>query len=46
MTMGITSSFKKLNLDIANFDEIFSDHSIVAVTDPKGTIIYANKKIL
>ena len=44
MTMGISSSFKKLNLDISNFDEIFSDHSIVAVTDTKGIIIYANKK--
>lgn len=44
MTMGLSSSFKKLNLDIKNFDEIFSDHSIVAVTDPEGVIIYANKK--
>jgi PAS domain S-box-containing protein len=44
MTMGISSSFKKLNLDIENFDEIFSDHSIVAVTDNEGVIIYANKK--
>ena len=44
MTMGISSSFKKLNLDIENFDEVFSDHSIVAVTDNEGTIIYANKK--
>lgn len=44
MTMGITSSFKKINLDIENFDEVFSDHSIVAVTDPEGAIIYANKK--
>jgi len=44
MTMGITSSFKKINLDIENFDEIFSGHTIVAVTDPEGTIIYANKK--
>ena len=44
MTMGISSSFKKLNLDISNFDEIFSDHSIVAVTDSEGTIIYVNKK--
>ena len=37
--MGISSSFKKLNLDINNFDEVFSDHSIVAVTDNEGTII-------
>jgi PAS domain S-box-containing protein len=44
MTMGISSSFKKLNLNISNFDEIFSDHSIVAVTDFEGTIVYANKK--
>ena len=44
MTMGISSSFKKLNLDVENFDEVFSDHSIVAVTDNEGTIIYANKK--
>ena len=44
MAMGISASFKKLNLEIEHFDEIFSDHSIVAVTDPEGTIIYANKK--
>jgi len=44
MTMGLCSSFKKLNLNIENFEEIFSDHSIVAVTDPEGTIVYANKK--
>ena len=44
MTMGLSSSFKKLNLDIESFDDIFSDHSIVAVTDNDGTIIYANKK--
>jgi PAS domain S-box-containing protein len=44
MTMGSSTSFKKLNLDIPNFDEIFSDHSIVAITDVKGTIVYANKK--
>ncbi|MGV7226057.1 MAG: two-component system sensor histidine kinase NtrB [Nitrosopumilus sp.] len=42
--MGSSTSFKKLNLDIPNFDEIFSDHSIVAITDVKGTIVYANKK--
>jgi len=44
MTMGISSSFKKINLDIENFDELFSDHSIIAVTDPDGVIIYVNKK--
>jgi PAS domain S-box-containing protein len=44
MTMGMSSSFKKLNLDIENFDKIFSDHSIVAVTNSEGEIIYANKK--
>ena len=44
MTMGMSSSFKKLNLDVSNFENIFSNHSIVAITDPKGTIIYANKK--
>ena len=44
MAMGISSSFKKLNLDISNFHEIFSDHSIIAVTNPGGTIVYTNKK--
>lgn len=44
MTMDMPSSFKKLNLDIENFDEIFSDHSIVAVTDNEGVILYANRK--
>lgn len=42
--MGLSASFKKLNLDINNFDEIFSDHSIVAVTDPEGVIVYVNRK--
>ena len=42
--MGISASFEKLNLDISDFEEILSDHSIVAVTDDKGIIQYANKK--
>lgn len=44
MMMGISASFEKLNLDISDFEEILSDHSIVAVTDDKGIIQYANKK--
>lgn len=42
--MGLSASFKKLNLDYSSFEEIFSEHSIVSVTDPEGTIIYANQK--
>ncbi len=44
MIMGLSASFKKLNLDYSSFEEIFSEHSIVSVTDPEGTIIYANQK--
>lgn len=44
MDMGISSSFKKINLGISNFSDIFSNHSIVTVTDPEGTIVYVNKK--
>ena len=43
MVMGI-STLKKLNLDLIEFGEIFSEHSIIAVTDSKGTIVYTNKK--
>lgn len=42
--MGITSSFEKLNINFDDFEEILSDHSILAVTDSDGTIIFANKK--
>ena len=42
--LNLGKTFKKLNLDYSGFEEIFSDHSIVAVTDPEGTIVYANQK--
>ena len=42
--MGISASFDKLNLNISDFEEILSDHSIIAVTDIEGIILYANKK--
>ena len=44
MVMGISASFEKLDLNISDFEEILSDHSIVAVTDNQGIIQYANKK--
>ncbi|MFQ5476816.1 MAG: PAS domain-containing sensor histidine kinase [Nitrosopumilus sp.] len=42
--MGLSNSFEKLNIDLSDFEEILSDHSIVAVTDKEGIIVYANKK--
>lgn len=42
--MGLTSSLKKLNLNLSDLEEILTDHSIVTVTDNEGTIVYANKK--
>ena len=42
--MGTASILKKLNLEISDFEEILFDHSIVSVSDERGTIIYANKK--
>ena len=42
--MGFSTSFEKLNINFNDFEEILSDHSIVAITDSTGTIIYANKK--
>lgn len=44
MIMGLTSSLKKLNLDLSSVEDILSDHSIVAVTDDQGIIVYVNKK--
>ena len=44
MVMGLSTSFEKLNINFNDFEEILSDHSIVAITDSEGTIIYANKK--
>lgn len=44
MVMEIPSSFEKTNIDFIDFEEILSGHSIVAITDSEGTIIYVNKK--
>ena len=44
MGMGLSSSFSKLNLDISAFEEILSEHTIIAVTDVDGIIVYVNKK--
>lgn len=39
-----SSTLKKLNFTLSEFEDIFSEHSILAVTDSEGTIVYANKK--
>ena len=44
LPMDVSTVFEKLNIDISDFQEILFDHSIVAITDSEGTIIYANKK--
>ena len=41
--MGLTS-LKNSDIDISELDQILSNHSIVAVTDKDGIIIYATKK--
>ena len=41
--MGLTSSLKKLNLDLGDLEEVLSNHSIAAVTDAEGNIVYVNK---
>lgn len=42
--MGISTPFEKLDIDMSDFQEVLSDHSIVAVTDSKGIIVYVNRK--
>ncbi|WP_278975185.1 PAS domain-containing sensor histidine kinase [Nitrosopumilus sp.] len=42
--MDLTSSFKKLNLNLSDLEAILADHSITTVTDNEGIIVYANKK--
>ena len=42
--MSLSAFFEKLNLDISDFEDVLSVHSIIAITDPDGLIIYANQK--
>ena len=42
--MGLVSSLKNLNLNLSDLEELLVEHSIAAVTDEQGTIVYANKK--
>ena len=42
--MGLISSLRKLNLGLSDLEEILASHSIAAVTDNTGSIVYANKK--
>ncbi|MGY5150258.1 MAG: two-component system sensor histidine kinase NtrB [Candidatus Nitrosopumilus sp. bin_68KS] len=42
--MGLISSLKNLNLNLSDLEEILAEHSIAAVTDDHGTIVYTNKK--
>lgn len=42
--MGLTSSLKKLNLNLSDLEDLISDHSIASVTDVEGNIVYVNKK--
>jgi len=44
MTMGLSSSLKSLDIDSHLLEEAISDHTIAAITDENGTIVYANKK--
>jgi len=42
--MGLSSSLKSLDIDSHLLEEAISDHTIAAITDENGTIVYANKK--
>ncbi|MFQ5783100.1 MAG: PAS domain-containing sensor histidine kinase [Nitrosopumilus sp.] len=42
--MSVSAFFKKLNLDSYVLEDILSDHSIIAITDTEGTIVYVNRK--
>lgn len=44
MEMSVSAFFKKLNLDSYVLEDILSDHSIIAITDTEGTIVYVNRK--
>jgi PAS domain S-box-containing protein len=44
MTMGLASSLKNLDIDLSLLEEAISDHTIAAITNDKGTIVYVNKK--
>lgn len=40
----LCTSLEKLNIDMSDFEEIISEHAVIAITDDKGTIVYANNK--
>jgi len=42
--MELSSSLKNLDIDSTLLEEAISDHTIAAITDKDGTIVYANKK--
>jgi len=41
--MKLSSSLKNLDVDLTMLEEAVSDHSIAAITDEKGDIVYVNK---
>ena len=40
----VMNKLKNLDFDLHDLEDLFSDHSIIAITDHEGTIVYANKK--
>jgi len=42
--MELSASLKYLDIDSTLLEEAISDHTIAAITDEKGDIVYANKK--